>query len=259
MNSPPAEYPDEYMTLNLERISVLKTKIWSKIKKSVSGFTLHRMTSFLLLTMMLPMVYLPSTPSKVEAEVARPNNIKLATDSSSVVITETSVSEIKPGESKIERETREKAEADAKAAAEAEAKARAAKASRNVVSRENRVYNDPSNFDEIYARAQNAYGVDARILKAIHQVETGGSGSTGLTNRSGSGATGPMQFLPSTWRRHGVDGNGDGIADINNVEDAIFSAAAYLKACGYPNVQKALWGYNPSTSYYNKVMRIAGM
>ena len=134
---------------------------------------------------------------------------------------------ITPGESKVqreEREAREKAEAEVRAQAEATAAAIAtAQSSRKVVSRERRVYSDPSNFDEIYQRAQAAYGVDARLLRAVHYVETGCSGST--TKANPSGATGPMQFLPSTWRAYGVDGNGDGVADITNVEDAIFAAA----------------------------------
>ncbi|MGK5531415.1 hypothetical protein ACSNOC_12575, partial [Streptomyces sp. URMC 129] len=33
-------------------------------------------------------------------------------------------------------------------------------------------------------------------------------------------AVGPMQFIPSTWARWGADGNGDGVADPNNVYDA---------------------------------------
>ena len=173
------------------------------------------------------------------------SSIKLDTTSHKVINISYDKPEIKPGESKIEREARE--------AAEAKAKAEAAK--RNTVSRERRItYTDPSDFVAVYKRAGEAYGVDWRILNAIHKVETGYSGSSYIANPSG--ATGPMQFLPSTFRRHGVDGNGDGVKDIGNVEDAIFSAAAYLKACGYPNVQKALWGYNPSTSYYNKVMSI---
>lgn len=201
--------------------------------------------SGILMSALLPIYLMPSiaTPIAVEAK-PEPVEINLDLDSAKIFAVKEPVA-IVPGESRIDRENREKAEAAAKAK------------SRNLVSREKRVYNDPSDFDAIYLRAQNAYGVDARILKAVHTVETGRSGSTGLTNHTGSGATGPMQFLPSTWRRHGVDGNGDGIADISNVEDAIFSAAAYLKACGYPNVQKALWGYNPSTSYFNKVMGIA--
>jgi len=175
--------------------------------------------------------------------------IKLDTSSHKILAINENKPEITPGESMVQRQARETAEAEAKAKAEATAKAR------QTVSRGTRItYVDPSDFVSIYKRAEAIYGVDWRLLNAIHYVETGCSGSTFKSNPSG--ATGPMQFLPSTFRRHGVDGNGDGIADIHNVEDAIYSAAAYLKACGYPNVKKALWGYNPSTSYYNKVMSI---
>lgn len=217
------------------------------------------MSSFVILSMILPVLITPNLSGvgidKAEAESN--NQIKLSTDSPSVLTSGNKVSQIQPGESSLDKAAREKAEAEAKAKADAEAKAKQAAASRSVVARENRVYNDPSDFGPIYAGAQAAYGVDARILRAIHLVETGGSGSSSITNRGGSGAQGPMQFMPSTWRSYGVDGNGDGVADINNVADAIYAAAKYLKACGYPNVQKALWGYNPSTAYYNKVMGIA--
>lgn len=178
-------------------------------------------------------------------------SVKLDTSSHKVITIDSAKPEIKPGESQVQREAREKAEAEAKAKAEAAAAA----AARNTISRGTRIiYSDPSDFVSIYKRAEAAYGVDWKLLNAIHYVETGASGSTYKANPSG--ATGPMQFLPSTFRRHGVDGNGDGIKDIGNVEDAIFSAAAYLKACGYPDVKKALWGYNPSSSYYNKVMSV---
>ncbi len=159
--------------------------------------------------------------------------------------------EIIPGESLTQKEAREKAEAEAAEKAKALAEAK----KRKVTSYVTRVYADPVNFDSIYQSAGATFGVDPSLLKAIHCVETGCSGSTSRANVSG--ATGPMQFLHSTFNRHGVDGNNDGIKDINNVEDAIYSAAAYLKACGYPDVKKALWGYNPSSSYYNKVINIA--
>lgn len=244
------------MTLNLERFVNLKTNLWSFVKNVTSTSKLHRMSSFIILSFLLPVIISPNASligaDKAEAEKSE---IKLSIDSPTLLVSGNKISQIQPGESLTDKQAREKAEADAKAAAEAKAKI----VNRNVVARENRVYNDPSDFGSIYSRAEAVYGVDARILRAIHQVETGGSGSTGLTNHTGSGAQGPMQFLPPTFRSHGVDGNGDGIKDINNVEDAIFSAAAYLRACGYPNIQKALWGYNPSTSYYNKVMRIAGI
>lgn len=225
-------------------------------------FITRRMASFVLASVMLPIAVSPIAVPKVIMEDSYKSHIAINTSSATLLASTVKTKQIVPGESQVQKIAREQAEAEVKALAEAQIaaeKAKLASASRNTVTRERRVYNDPSDFASIYARAEAVYGVDARILRAIHQAETGGSGSTGLTNRSGSGATGPMQFLPSTWRRHGVDGNGDGVSDINNVEDAIYSAAAYLKACGYPNVKKALWGYNPSTSYYNKVMRIAGM
>ncbi|MEU1628195.1 bifunctional lytic transglycosylase/C40 family peptidase [Streptomyces sp. NPDC020096] len=45
--------------------------------------------------------------------------------------------------------------------------------------------------------------------------------------RSGAGAEGIAQFLPSTWATHGIDANGDGRADIWDPADAIPSAATY--------------------------------
>jgi membrane-bound lytic murein transglycosylase B len=39
---------------------------------------------------------------------------------------------------------------------------------------------------------------------------------------------GPMQFIPGTWRLFGVDGDGDGVADPQDVEDASAATAAYL-------------------------------
>ena len=235
------------LTEGKNKLNFRRVGLW--IKKQ---FVLHGLASFALFAMLLPTGLTPAFSTQASPATSEPVTLKLDITSNSLLVSDNKISQIIPGESSTDKAAREQTAADQAAKAKATA-------SRNTVSRERRVYTDPSNFDGIYTRAEAAYGVDARILKAVHLVETGGSGSSGITNHTGSGAQGPMQFLPSTFRRHGVDGNGDGYADIDNVEDAIFSAAAYLKACGYPNVQKALWGYNPSTSYYNKVMRIAGM
>lgn len=40
-------------------------------------------------------------------------------------------------------------------------------------------------------------------------------------------ADGIAQFTPSTWSAHGVDGNGDGVRDVWNPQDAIPAAIAY--------------------------------
>lgn len=45
---------------------------------------------------------------------------------------------------------------------------------------------------------------------------------------SGAGAEGISQFLPSTWASVGVDGDGDGKADIWNPADAIISQGHYM-------------------------------
>jgi len=74
-------------------------------------------------------------------------------------------------------------------------------------------------------------------------------------------ALGPMQFLPSTWLRHGVDGNADGFNDPQNIYDAAAGAANYLCELGKErktaNIEVRLRGYNDSTSYIIKVMDTA--
>lgn len=43
-------------------------------------------------------------------------------------------------------------------------------------------------------------------------------------------AVGPMQFIPGTWLRWGADGNGDAIADPNNIADAALGATSAREA-----------------------------
>ena len=59
--------------------------------------------------------------------------------------------------------------------------------------------------------------------------ETGHGAHTGTST---AGAQGLMQFMPATWASYGVDGDGDGRADIHSDADSIFSAANYLTASG---------------------------
>ncbi|MEV0299335.1 lytic murein transglycosylase [Nocardia sp. NPDC050710] len=67
-------------------------------------------------------------------------------------------------------------------------------------------------------------------------------------------AVGPLQFIPETWKRWGVDANGDGVADPQNIDDAALTAARYLCASGGDLTsergwQRALLTYNQSNSY----------
>ncbi|MEW1779682.1 bifunctional lytic transglycosylase/C40 family peptidase [Streptomyces sp. NPDC086777] len=45
--------------------------------------------------------------------------------------------------------------------------------------------------------------------------------------QSAAAAQGIAQFIPGTWATHGIDGNGDGVRDVWDPNDAIPSAASY--------------------------------
>lgn len=69
---------------------------------------------------------------------------------------------------------------------------------------------------------------------------------------------GPMQFLPSTWENWAADGNGDGVEDPHNIDDATVAAADYLCDGGRDLTVPADWydavhAYNPVEAYVQKV------
>ncbi len=118
----------------------------------------------------------------------------------------------------------------------------------------------PVTFLALYRSASaTCPGLPWPVLAAIGQVESGHGSNP---NDSYAGAQGPMQFLPSTFRAYGVDGDGDGQADIRNPADAIFSAANYLCANGAgksdTRLLGAIWRYNHADWYVAMVLRIAG-
>lgn len=90
---------------------------------------------------------------------------------------------------------------------------------------------EPLTYEQVYKEAGVKYGIPWEILYGIHMTETGGRNGS-IMSGFGTGAQGPMQFMPGTWRAYGVDGDGDGIADINNAVDAIHGAANYLAMHG---------------------------
>jgi hypothetical protein len=111
----------------------------------------------------------------------------------------------------------------------------------------------------IYQRASDEYGLGPQgpaILAGINAVETAFGTNLGP---SSAGAVGWMQFMPETWATYGVDANGDGVADPNNPEDAIFAAASYLKAAGMPaDTYGAIFAYNHADWYVEEVLANAG-
>ncbi len=72
-------------------------------------------------------------------------------------------------------------------------------------------------------------------------------------------AVGPMQFIPSTWKTWGADGNHDGKRDPNNIYDATLAAGRYLCADGRDlattaGLQAAVLSYNHSQAYLDTVL-----
>lgn len=71
-------------------------------------------------------------------------------------------------------------------------------------------------------------------------------------------AVGPFQFIPGTWARWKADGNGDGIADPQNIDDAAVAAGRYLCSGGRNLTDGAGWwaailSYNNSVTYVQDV------
>ena len=117
----------------------------------------------------------------------------------------------------------------------------------------------PDSLKEIFNAASQKYNISPAFLAAIFWKEHSESyPETGPWATSDQGASGPFQFLEKTWEGwyspnnedgifetnpgainggYGQDGNGDGIADVQNLWDAAFAAANMLAADGAaPNV-----------------------
>ncbi len=103
---------------------------------------------------------------------------------------------------------------------------------------------------------------NGELLAPIYGPALDGSLSGNQVITDGNGyvrAEGPMQFLPETWRKYGVDGNGDGKADPQNLFDAALTTGKYLcdgnldmRDLGQQN--KAILRYNNSIAYVANVM-----
>lgn len=112
-------------------------------------------------------------------------------------------------------------------------------------------------YKKLYEEAAEEYGFgeDWYVLAAVGKVESDHGQNMGP---SSAGALGPMQFMPSTWDSYGLDANDDGKANIMDPEDAIPSAARYLKVGGAPDDwYRALYTYNHAGWYVEKVLRVA--
>lgn len=117
---------------------------------------------------------------------------------------------------------------------------------------------------EAYIRARSKKKADWALdeLASLLKIEREGKADAMSIKGSWAGAFGWSQFLPSSYLRRAVDGNGDGTTDLFNPADAIPSVANYLKAAGYVRgnnrrVKRALFNYNNSTPYVTSIMGLA--
>ncbi len=111
-------------------------------------------------------------------------------------------------------------------------------------------------------------GIDGRIMPPIIGIALNGSNNTAVIRDTDEGrldgdtvwdrAVGPFQFIPSSWRTFGVDGNGDGVRDPHNVFDAVPAAVRHLCPTGtITDIEATVFSYNHSTAYVDLVLEWA--
>jgi hypothetical protein len=125
-----------------------------------------------------------------------------------------------------------------------------------------------SNHGRFGGNSLNAQGVaipgifgprlDGVNTAKISDTDAGAFDGDGAFDR----AVGPMQFIPGTWRAVGVDGDGDGVRNPQDIDDAAMSTAVYLCSgktdLSDPNdLNAAVLRYNHSQQYVDLVISIA--
>lgn len=120
--------------------------------------------------------------------------------------------------------------------------------------------------------AGNGLDASGTVRPGIFGIPLNGSNSTAVVHDSDGGvidrdpvwdrAVGPMQFIPGTWRTVGVDADGDGVKNPQNLSDAATATAVYL--CSGPgdltqpaDLRSAILRYNQSEPYVQQVIAIA--
>src|SRR5215218_61804 len=138
----------------------------------------------------------------------------------------------------------------------------------------------PARSLALYQQSAARYQIDWAVLAAIGKLECDhgrlqAPGCNPAGSMNAAGATGPMQFIGSTWRAdtppmavpsvgppttvsgqgYAADGDGDGFANVWDPADAIAGAARLLRANGAPaDYRRAIHAYNPLDTYVAAVL-----
>lgn len=138
-------------------------------------------------------------------------------------------------------------------------------------------------YKKILVQAGKKYNVDPNFIAAFYYLEHGHGDTASGTPVDGKGkwrdppppyghgsayasssvgASGPGQFMPGTWAAYGVDANGDGIKNKQDLKDAVYGQAKYLAATGgtkgtsEAKLRNAAWHYNHSGTYVQGALNV---
>ncbi|MGE4553308.1 MAG: lytic murein transglycosylase [Desulfovibrionaceae bacterium] len=113
--------------------------------------------------------------------------------------------------------------------------------------------------DKVKAKADWAY---KELTALLREADAAGLDPLDMTG-SVFGAIGLCQFMPSNVEAYGADGDGDGVVNVYNQADALFSMASYLAGHGWredmtPEQQDAvIFTYNHAWVYVRTIRALA--
>lgn len=114
-------------------------------------------------------------------------------------------------------------------------------------------------------------GEDGTVTPPIYGIALDGDAAAHIPDSDGGEidgdadfdrAVGPMQLIPQTWRNWHVDGNGDGVEDPQNIDDAVVATSNYLCRASGDMADRMGWragvlAFNGSDSYAQSVANAA--
>ena len=121
---------------------------------------------------------------------------------------------------------------------------------------------------DVMAEAKGSCGLTWPLLAAIGRVESDhgradgerlGEDGVSTPTHGALGGLGPMRFYPSVWRVVAVDGDGDGVRNPHDIDDAALAVAVYLCApgedlSGPAAMRAAVRGYDAGRRYVELVL-----